>query len=236
MESESVAGGVWLRLDCKWWLKQRDWSRECPRSEDLRATTQPNIEALTIIEAASATGGYCDSPHHCARFTDVSRAHAGVRKSPVWSSVSGRSGGGRVLLIRRHICRTTQAGSQRQPSLYPYTSHNGCSLRRRPRPQQGPRRLHRQGRQHQLHDGVAAPRQQVRLAHRDSGFFLCPIALWRVATWSAARRRAGKCTPQRSRSWRSRALEVDPPGASTRPIFARGASLSFFFRSLRSSG
>ena len=46
--------------------------------------------------------------------------------------------------------------------------HNGCSLRRRPRPQQGPRRLHRQGRQHQLHDGVAAPRQQVRALPRVS--------------------------------------------------------------------
>ena len=40
-------------------------------------------------------------------------------------------------------------------------SQNGRSLRCRPRPQQGPRGLHRQGRQHQLHDGVAAPRQQV---------------------------------------------------------------------------
>ena len=44
--------------------------------------------------------------------------------------------------------------------------HNGRSLRCRPRPQQGPRGLHRQGRQHQLHDGVAAPRQQVRLPAR----------------------------------------------------------------------
>ena len=41
------------------------------------------------------------------------------------------------------------------------TSQNGRHVRRRPRPQQGPRGLHRQGRQHQLHDGVAAPRQQV---------------------------------------------------------------------------
>ena len=39
--------------------------------------------------------------------------------------------------------------------------NNGRSFRCRPRPQQGPRGLHRQGRQHQLHDGVAAPRQQV---------------------------------------------------------------------------
>jgi len=41
------------------------------------------------------------------------------------------------------------------------TSQYGRHVRRRPRPQQGPRGLHRQGRQHQLHDGVAAPRQQV---------------------------------------------------------------------------
>ena len=45
---------------------------------------------------------------------------------------------------------------------------HGRSLRRRPRPQQGPRRLHRQGRQHQLHDGLAAPRQQVRALPRVS--------------------------------------------------------------------
>jgi hypothetical protein len=45
-----------------------------------------------------------------------------------------------------------------------YTSklvQNGRSLRRRPRAHQGPRGLHRQGREHQLHDGVAAPQQQV---------------------------------------------------------------------------
>ena len=43
-----------------------------------------------------------------------------------------------------------------------YTNfQNGRYLRCCPRPQQGPRGLHRQGRQHQLHDGVAAPRQQV---------------------------------------------------------------------------
>ena len=41
------------------------------------------------------------------------------------------------------------------------TSQNGCYLHCRSRSQQGPRGLHRQGRQHQLHDGVAAPRQQV---------------------------------------------------------------------------
>ena len=46
------------------------------------------------------------------------------------------------------------------------TSQNGCYLRCRPRSQQGPRGLHRQGRQHQLHDGVAAPRQQVSTARR----------------------------------------------------------------------
>ena len=50
------------------------------------------------------------------------------------------------------------------------TSQNGCYLRCRSRSQQGPRGLHRQGRQHQLHDGVAAPRQQVSTApvFRDS--------------------------------------------------------------------
>ena len=46
------------------------------------------------------------------------------------------------------------------------TSQNGCYLRCRSRSQQGPRGLHRQGRQHQLHDGVAAPRQQVSTARR----------------------------------------------------------------------
>ena len=54
-------------------------------------------------------------------------------------------------------------------------SQNGRHVRRRPRPQQGPRGLHRQGRQHQLHDGVAAPRQQVRSGFscraRFPGFF-----------------------------------------------------------------
>ena len=51
-----------------------------------------------------------------------------------------------------------------------YTNYqNGRYLRCRPRPQQGPRGLHRQGRQHQLHDGVAAPRQQVSSASRLSG-------------------------------------------------------------------
>ena len=52
-----------------------------------------------------------------------------------------------------------------------YTNfQNGRYLRCCPRPQQGPRGLHRQGRQHQLHDGVAAPRQQVSTApvFRDS--------------------------------------------------------------------
>ena len=54
------------------------------------------------------------------------------------------------------------------------TSQYGRHVRRRPRPQQGPRGLHRQGRQHQLHDGVAAPRQQVSTGPsraRVSGFF-----------------------------------------------------------------
>ena len=46
------------------------------------------------------------------------------------------------------------------------TSQNGCYLRCRSRSQQGPRGLHRQGRQHQLHDGVAAPRpRQQSSAH-----------------------------------------------------------------------
>ena len=52
-----------------------------------------------------------------------------------------------------------------------YTNYqNGRYLRCRPRPQQGPRGLHRQGRQHQLHDGVAAPRQQVSSAPVFPGF------------------------------------------------------------------
>ena len=72
-------------------------------------------------------------------------------------------------------------------------SQNGRHVRRRPRPQQGPRGLHRQGRQHQLHDGVAAPRQQV-----STGFE--PRPRFRVfpdsrddrdaRSWSARRERA----------------------------------------------
>ena len=41
-------------------------------------------------------------------------------------------------------------------------SHHGRHVRRRPRHHQDPGCHDRQGRQHQLHDGVAAPRQQVR--------------------------------------------------------------------------
>ena len=68
---------------------------------------------------------------------------------------------------RRGISKSASPGSKasrarsRAHSLS--ARQNGRSLRCRPRPQQGPRGLHRQGRQHQLHDGVAAPRQQVRL-------------------------------------------------------------------------
>ena len=56
------------------------------------------------------------------------------------------------------LCHIT---ARTQHTTATFNSQNGRSLRRRPRPQQGPRRLHRQGRQHQLHDGLAAPRQQV---------------------------------------------------------------------------
>ena len=76
-------------------------------------------------------------------------------------------------IVRRSVRKTPRASRLRQ-SRNPHflarkrrsasllsARQNGRSLRCRPRPQQGPRGLHRQGRQHQLHDGVAAPRQQV---------------------------------------------------------------------------
>ena len=65
------------------------------------------------------------------------------------------------------ICRRNNREMNKSPScgassgITARTKQNGRYLRHRPRPQQGPRGLHRQGRQHQLHDGVAAPRQQV---------------------------------------------------------------------------
>ena len=81
-------------------------------------------------------------------------------------------------IVRRSVRKTPRASRLRQ-SRNPHflarkrrsapllsARQNGRSLRCRPRPQQGPRGLHRQGRQHQLHDGVAAPRQQVRLPAR----------------------------------------------------------------------
>ena len=71
---------------------------------------------------------------------------------------------------RRGISKSASPGSKASPARSRAHSlsarQNGRSLRCRPRPQQGPRGLHRQGRQHQLHDGVAAPRQQVRLPAR----------------------------------------------------------------------
>ena len=76
----------------------------------------------------------------------------------------------RALRRRRRISKFLFPGSKgprAHPSPHTLSAHqNGRSLRCRPRPQQGPRGLHRQGRQHQLHDGVAAPRQQVRLPAR----------------------------------------------------------------------
>ena len=78
------------------------------------------------------------------------------------------------------ICRRNNREMNKSPScgassgITARTKQNGRYLRHRPRPQQGPRGLHRQGRQHQLHDGVAAPRQQVSTDrsrdHRHSSF------------------------------------------------------------------
>ena len=106
----------------------------------------------------------CDSPK-TVPFLRMSQMHTRASANS-YGVQSGSSGGGRGFSSDQKCSR--KAGSQRQPSLYPHTITNGCSLRRRPRPQQGPRRLHRQGRQHQLHDGVAAPRQQVRALPRVS--------------------------------------------------------------------
>ena len=92
---------------------------------------------------------------------------------------SPRTGGNSWVLNRRRLARhfrplarivfcsrvsfitSDRAHCSLIPARTTPTSQNGRHVRCRPRPQQGPRGLHRQGRQHQLHDGVAAPRQQV---------------------------------------------------------------------------
>ena len=71
-----------------------------------------------------------------------------------------------VFLHEFRISSSIARSAHTFPHEHTSTSQNGRSLRCRPRPQQGPRGLHRQGRQHQLHDGVAAPRQQVSTGFR----------------------------------------------------------------------